>query len=463
MAHRGRCPPLKKRRNATILLYLAAGALAAAFILVPPTAYGQLQVRKDPAGTVHLPGLSDPFAGSKLAYPIFAVSATILAVGILYWKKWLPAALSDVIRRILCYEVSRRLASAIIAAALAVYSGYVASDFYGKEEGDLENVISNTEGFVEGLSGHVASLRVVKYFLLYLSLYGFGNIGVIPFLSGVALLVLIYLFTASVAKRRLAGLVAFFALLQSPLYLRFDTSPTYDYAWITFYLLSLYLLTTKRGRYFSPVAFVLSLFSKPLTAAYIPMVLFFIWRAEMPHRDKLALAVPYGLMLFALGAAAVFAGREEIVILSPNAGLLTGMISTLPIYLGAEYLFWLSLLPVYCGLFLLGLKRTTYGQSMLFLFGGTLASYYILEGFTNISSQPYRFVPLVVVAAIGLGALLSHRFENIPKSVFYRSVHVAVAALTAPPAFLALAYVIFPTQMTAVINQLARAAGSLVR
>jgi hypothetical protein len=441
-------------------LYLVLGALVACTALTP--AYGQLEIRKDPAGTVRLPELSDPFAGSRLAYPIVIVSGSLLVLGILYYyyKKWLPARLASALRRVLCYEVSRKSAFIIIAVALAAYIGYVASDFYENEEGDLQNVISNTEGFVEDLSGHVTSLRVVKYFLLYLSLYGLGNMGIIPFLSSIALLVLVYLFTAAVAKRRLAGLVAFFALMQSPLFLRFDTSPTYDYSWIALYLLSLYLLTTTRGLYLSPVAFVLSLFSKPLTAVYIPVILFFIWRAEISHRAKIALAVPYGL-LFALGAAAAFAGREEIVIIVPNASLLAGMISTLPTYLGAEHLFWLSLLPIYCGLFLLGLKRTAYGQSMLFLFGGTLASYFILEGFTNISSQPYRFVPLVVMAAAGLGMLLSHRPGGVSRGIFYRSVQVAVTALTAPPVLLVLAYVLFPTQMTAVINQLARAASNL--
>ncbi len=43
----------------------------------------------------------------------------------------------------------------------------------------------------------------------------------------------------------------------------------------------------------------------------------------------------------------------------------------------------------------------------MFLIGGILFISPLLTGFTELTNQPYRFVPLVVFFAIGVGILLS--------------------------------------------------------
>jgi len=58
------------------------------------------------------------------------------------------------------------------------------------------------------------------------------------------------------------------------------------------------------------------------------------------------------------------------------------------------------------GLFLVSKSGVKHGESIMVLISGMLLIAPILTGFTN---QPYRFVPLVVFFAIGVGVLLSKR------------------------------------------------------
>ena len=74
----------------------------------------------------------------------------------------------------------------------------------------------------------------------------------------------------------------------------------------------------------------------------------------------------------------------------------------------------LFLLPVTVGLFLASRKGAIQAESIMILISGILLSAPILTGFTDITNQPYRFVPLIVFFAIGIGVILSKR-KNIIK------------------------------------------------
>jgi len=50
-----------------------------------------------------------------------------------------------------------------------------------------------------------------------------------------------------------------------------------------------------------------------------------------------------------------------------------------------------------------------HGESIMVLISGMLLMTPILTAFTNQTNQPYRFVPLVVFFAVGVGVLLSKR------------------------------------------------------
>jgi len=69
----------------------------------------------------------------------------------------------------------------------------------------------------------------------------------------------------------------------------------------------------------------------------------------------------------------------------------------------------LFMIPLMVGLFLVSRSGIKHGESIMVFISGMLLIAPILTGFTNQTNQPYRFVPLVVFFAIGVGVLLSKR------------------------------------------------------
>jgi len=70
------------------------------------------------------------------------------------------------------------------------------------------------------------------------------------------------------------------------------------------------------------------------------------------------------------------------------------------------------LLPLIVGLFIASQNGFKQAESIMVLIGGILLTAPILTGFTDQTNQPYRFVPLAVFFAIGVGVLLSKRTKQ---------------------------------------------------
>jgi len=69
----------------------------------------------------------------------------------------------------------------------------------------------------------------------------------------------------------------------------------------------------------------------------------------------------------------------------------------------------LFILPLIAGLFIASRKGVKQAEAVMFLIGWMLFIAPLLTGFTEMTNQPYRFVPLVVFFAMGVGTLLSKR------------------------------------------------------
>jgi hypothetical protein len=54
-------------------------------------------------------------------------------------------------------------------------------------------------------------------------------------------------------------------------------------------------------------------------------------------------------------------------------------------------------------------KRSRYANSIMIMIAGMLVMVPLISGLTEITNQPYRFVPLIFFFAIGVGTLLSKR------------------------------------------------------
>jgi len=248
----------------------------------------------------------------------------------------------------------------------------------------------------------------VRYFFLKSSTVLFGNDRVIPLLASAALLVVTYFLTKTITQKRFAGIVSVVIIMQSNVFLIYDTTVSYTNFWILFYLLSLYLVY--RLWPLSPVSYLLSIPSKALTAAFLPMSIYFILRSNISRKQKAITAgITAGIILAggvaSIGGFSATTGTEEEF----DAKEFQMGFTSFAYQLRFDGLVLLFMIPLMVGLFLVSRSGIKHGESIMVLISGMLLIAPILTGFTNQTNQPYRFVPLVVFFAIGVGVLLSKR------------------------------------------------------
>ena len=237
---------------------------------------------------------------------------------------------------------------------------------------------------------------------------------VIPFLASISLLVLTYFITFEITKKRFAGIVAFVILLQSGIFLHYDTSVSYPNFWILFYLLSLYLILKKWA--LSPISYLAGTLSKSMTAAFLPMTLFFIYRANIPKQNKVKCVIFYGIIvilgivfLSVMDADLEDVGYDVETGSKFSAHDFWGGFNSLHPSLRFDGLVLLFLLPLTLGLFHASRRGIVHADSIMFLIFGILLSAPLLQAFSAFINTPYRFIPLIVFFAMGVGMLLSRK------------------------------------------------------
>jgi len=342
------------------------------------------------------------------AIPLIITNVIVFSMYFLYVKERLPNTLSNVLKKIFRIKISKKITFMIIGILLSIYIIGSAGELASEENwGDYGGVKDKTEN--RSLEQAFRSFDVpLKFFFLSSSLEIFDNIRVIPFLASIAMLLLTYFVTSKISNSRFAGIVAFIILLQSNLFLSYDTSATYENFWILFYLLSLYLMY--RFWSLSPVAYILSTLAKPLTLIFLPMSIVFILRAEIETKKKLMILLSYGIVVLISIVLVVslginVSGREEAF---SYQEFLMGFTS-FAYQLRFDGLVLLFLIPLIFGLFIASIKKIKNAESVMVLILGTLLITPALAGFTVDTNQPYRFISLIVFFAMGVGVLLSSK------------------------------------------------------
>jgi len=352
----------------------------------------------------------EPFQAGIWAGPL-VVGNILVFIGLaLYYKKRLPGNFKKLIDFVFNFEISKKISAIVIIVLLSIYVGFSFEELTTEEEWeDYHGVKQRLERWspdqiTSGFEPHI------KYFMHWSSMILFGHYTVVPFLASISLLLLTYFFTSKISKKRFAGIVAFVILLQSNLFLTYDTTVSYTNFWILFYLLSLYLLYKVWP--LSPVTYLLSIFSKALTATFLPMSLFFIFRSKISTTTKLIVSasstalILIGIIVATTGAnIGGIAGEQEEFDWDEFALGFTSF----SYQLRFDGLVLIFILPLIVGLFIASRNRILHADSMMVFIGGILFITPLVTGFTELTSQPYRFVPLVVFFAIGVGILLSKR------------------------------------------------------
>jgi len=354
----------------------------------------------------------DPFEPGSLAYPFLITNFVIFGLMLLYYKKKLPTIITKSIRFIFNYEISSKLAFFVITIIIGTYiifsvgelfNGQFLPDYHIRTKYFLENYDVTKIGGL-GLTNHV------MLFLTSSSMQLFGNYKVVPFIASITLLVLTYFFTLEISKKRFAGIIAMVIVLQSRIFWFFDTSVAYPNYWIVFYLLSLYLICKKWP--LSPISYVLSFLTKVLTGIFFPMTLFFIYRARIVKRKKILLFISYGILLLGVGIFFLIGptlgiGGQSITEFKPHD--FWGGFSTLSSTLRIDSHVLLFLLPLTVGLFIASRKGVLHADSIMFFILTMLLYSPFVAALSNASNAPYRFVPMIIFFAIGVGVLLSKR------------------------------------------------------
>ena len=367
----------------------------------------------------------NPYELGHWAVPLFVVNIIVFTMFVLYrWNK-LPDSIKHGLKSLFSFEISKKTAVVII---LIIMTGYIAFSSMELTEDEIWPDWDQVEVRLQGDKAVPCDIIVsnpnctgwpytnptvssgfephVRYFLLKLSVTLFDNFKIFPFFASIALLLVTYLFTTLITGKRFAGIISLIIMIQSNLFLSFDTSPTYSNFWTLFYVLSLYLAL--RLWMLSPAIYLLSIFAKVLTVGFLPMSIFFVLSSDIPKKKK----------AFVVLVSLVIIGGGGIVFITQNSAEIEGAgwnpddfwmgLSTFANQLRHDGLLIVFVLPLVFGLFMIS-KKSRYANSIMVMIAGMLVIVPLISGFTEMTNQPYRFVPLVFFFAIGVGTLLAKR------------------------------------------------------
>ena len=356
----------------------------------------------------------DPFEVGVLAIPFLILNGVVLLIGIIYYKK------NYSLNRLFNFDVSKKITAITIIIILSAYIITTVPEFETKEEFPdfikiemrLNEAIRDDRFTIEdAISGNQNYSPIephVKYSLLIISEKVFGDYRVVAFFASIALLVVTFFITKEITKKRVPGIIAMLLVLQSNVFLTYDTSAAYSNFWILFYVLSLYLVLKKWQ--LSHISFLLALFSKLLSSIFLPLTIFFVLN-NTKGRTRVYITIPYIiLMIFGIFAVTTITFTDS----THMPENFTKGIESLAYQLRLDPIILIFLLPLTVMLFLKSLKGYSQANSIQVLIFGFMLIPPVLITFTTQTNEPYRLIPLVVFFAIGVSTLLGKIKQDEP-------------------------------------------------
>ena len=357
----------------------------------------------------------EPFETSIWLIPVLSFSILFLILGFTYYKKKLPDKIYDCITFLLNFEISKRVTLIIIITILVFYIGFSVNELSINEDGQWEDyqilkraleIWPSTES--DDIYIQEQNSRYVRMTLLVSSIEIFQNIKILPFVASVFLLVTTFLVTYQISHKRFSGIIAMLVLLQSHTFLHFDTIAVYENFWILFFLLGLYLINKKWP--LSSGLYMLAIFSKAFIFVFFIPTIFYIYRSEISSRKKVWTICSYiaaALLIFVIFS---FGDTiyDDIILVNDSEFFLA--LNTLGYTLRYDILIILSLLPLTIGLFFVSRRGILQADSILVLILTSLLAGPIISMLTDFYFVlPYRFLPLIVFVAIGIGVIFSKK------------------------------------------------------
>ena len=360
----------------------------------------------------------EPFESSVWLVPLICSNSILLVIGFGYYRKKLPHQIYKGIEFILNFEISKKTALLVGIIILAVYIGFTLPELALDEVTQYKDAIILEEALEiwpstdsERTAIKDYNSRHVRMALLDVSSNIFQNIKFLPFVASILLVVVTFFLTYQITQKRFAGIISMVILLQSHTFLHFDTIAVYENFWVLFYVASLYVIN-KKWQY-SSILYILSAFTKLFIAAFFLASIYYICRASISSRKKLFTLASYGGSVIVILIVFSFSGDTFSItnISFPDFML---AFNALGYALRYDLVIILSLLPLTLGLFFKFRKEDSKADSILVLILTALLSgpvFAMLTSFLEIGFPvlPYRFLPLIVFVAVGIGVLLSRK------------------------------------------------------
>jgi len=359
--------------------------------------------------------INNPFEFGHQAFILIISNVIILGFGFAYYKQKLPIQLQNIIERVRSFEISKKTTIIIFIIIMGIYIGLSAPELFLDEALQWDDYIvleTALELWPDGESDNPyiqeQNDRYVRMFLLDTSLNTFQNIKFLPFIASIAVVFFTYLLTTQICQKRFAGIISMIVLLQSSIFLKYDTIAVYENFWVLFYLISLYVL--KKGWFLSPIFYILAVFSKAYVAPFFIMTLFSTYRSKISRKTKLAILLSY-VVIITTAVVVIFTGETlypKVFEIDPPS-LILGFAAT-AFQFRSDLFILVMLLPVSIWLFILAKNRLKEADSILFLIFGTILAGPVLVMMTYFYEVlPYRLIPLIVFVAIGIGLFFSKR------------------------------------------------------
>ena len=356
-----------------------------------------------------------PFEPSIWLIPVSSFSFVFLVLGFVYYKRKLPVQVYKCIQFILNFEISKRITVILGIIIFVFYIGFSVNELSINEEGQFPDydilktalqIWPSTES--DDIYVQEQNSRYVRMVLLGTSLEIFQNIKILPFVASISLLIVTFFLTYQISHKRFSGIVALLIILQSHTFLFFDTVAVYENFWILFFLISLYLINRKWQ--LSSILYLLALFSKAFIFVFFLSTIFYIYRARISSRKKIWAMCSYGGVILIILAVFSFGDSvySDIINISDSEFFLA--LNTLGYTLRYDVFIILSLLPVTIGLFFTSRRGFLQADSILVLILTSLLAGPFISMLTEFYFVlPYRFLPLIVFVAIGIGVFLSKK------------------------------------------------------
>ena len=356
-----------------------------------------------------------PFEPSIWLIPVSSFSFVFLVLGFVYYKRKLPVQVYKCIQFILNFEISKRITVILGIIIFVFYIGFSVNELSINEEGQFPDydilktalqIWPSTES--DDIYVQEQNSRYVRMLLLVSSIEIFQNIKILPFVASISLLIVTFFLTYQISHKRFSGIVALLIILQSHTFLFFDTVAVFENFWILFFLISLYLINRKWQ--LSSILYLLALFSKAFIFVFFLSTIFYIYRARISSRKKIWAMCSYGGVILIILAVFSFGDSVygDIINISDSEFFLA--LNTLGYTLRYDVFIILSLLPVTIGLFFTSRRGFLQADSILVLILASLLAGPFISMLTEFYFVlPYRFLPLIVFVAIGIGVFLSKK------------------------------------------------------